>query len=204
MPEWKLLLLGGATASGKSTSANEIARQLGIFCVSADSLWLALKRVTTPLTHPALHHFEPVDEVVTKGPEVLCQLHIETANALSDALDEFIDHEMKERHLPLVVDGAWITPEFAARRTSEWDGARAVFIHEPEQDQILAGMMSRQGLAQPNRRQLWLAPMAWLYGNWLKEGAGRLGLPVVPARPRETLADRIIEAASCNSKEIAP
>ena len=191
---WKLLLLGGATASGKSTSGTEIARRLCVSCVSADSLWLALKRATTPLTHLALHHFEPADEMIAKGPEALCQLHIETANALTQALDEFIAREIKEGH-DLVVEGAWITPELAARRTSAWIGARAVFIHEPEPDQVLAAMMSRQSVAEPTRRQLWLAPMAWRYGNWLRGEAVRLGLPLVAARPWQTLVERTLEAA---------
>jgi hypothetical protein len=36
--------------------------------------------------------------------------------------------------------------------------------------------------------------MAWRYGNWLREGAKARGLPVVEARPRETLVDRIMAA----------
>jgi 2-phosphoglycerate kinase len=191
---WKLLLLGGATASGKSTSGTKIARRLGVSCLSVDSLWLALKRATTPLTHPALYHFEPVDEVVAKGPEALWLLHIETANALTEPLEEFIAREIKEGH-DLVVEGAWIKPALAARRTSASNGARAVFIYEPEPDQVLAAMMSRQSVAEPTKRQLWLAPMAWLYGNWLKGEAARLGLPLVAARPRETLAERVLKAA---------
>src|SRR2546428_14178502 len=119
MATWKLLLLGGATASGKSTTGSELARRVGVSCVSADSLWLAIKKATTPLTHPAVHNFEPTDEMVAKGAEALCQLHIETANALTEPLDEFISREIKEGH-DLVVEGAWITPEFAARRTSAW------------------------------------------------------------------------------------
>jgi hypothetical protein len=36
--------------------------------------------------------------------------------------------------------------------------------------------------------------MAWRYGNWLRDGALAHGLPVVEARPRNTLVDRIMQA----------
>jgi hypothetical protein len=37
--------------------------------------------------------------------------------------------------------------------------------------------------------------MAWRYGNWIRDGARENGLPVVDARPRATLVDRILVAA---------
>jgi hypothetical protein len=37
--------------------------------------------------------------------------------------------------------------------------------------------------------------MAWRYGNWIRDGAMQRGLPIVAARPRATLVDRIIVAA---------
>lgn len=191
---WTLLLLGGAAASGKSTCGTEIARRLGVFCVSADSLWLALKRVTTPATHPAIHHFEPTDELVSKGPEVLCEMHIETACAVSEALDEFIDAELAEEH-SLVLEGAWITPELAAAGMRRSNVVRAVFIYEREVDEILASMAVRSSLATPTALQQTLAPMSLLYGNWLRDGAERRGVPVVTARPKDTLVDRILESA---------
>ena len=59
--------------------------------------------------------------------------------------------------------------------------------------EVLASMVKRQNRDHPSERQLRLSEMAWRYGNWLREGADRHGLPVVAARPRETLTDRIID-----------
>jgi hypothetical protein len=55
-------------------------------------------------------------------------------------------------------------------------------------------MVRRQRRESPSERQLRLAPMAWRYGNWLRDGAEQHGLPVVQARPRERLVDRIVQA----------
>jgi 2-phosphoglycerate kinase len=193
--DWQLFLLGGAAASGKSSSGTEVARRLGAWCVSGDSLWIALKAVTTRESHPAFHYFEPTEEEWRRGPDFLCARHIESAEALTLALEAFIDRELKEGHR-LLLEAAWITPEMAARRCRSSPVTSAVFIHEPEESEVLASMVNRQKREFPSERQLRLSAMAWRYGNWLREGALKYGLPVVEARPRETLVDRIMEAAS--------
>ncbi len=194
MGDWQLLLLGGATASGKSRSGTVLAQRLGVACVSADSLWNALKSVTSRESHPAFHYFEPTDEEWARGPEFLCARHIESAEAQTPALDAFIDRELKEAHR-LLLEGAWITPAMAARRCQTAPRTRAVFIYEPNETEVLASMVERQKRDFPSERQIMLAAMAWRYGNWLRGGAREHGLPIVEARPRGTLADRILHAA---------
>ena len=191
----RLVLLGGAAASGKSTSGTEVARRLGMACVSGDSLWHALQSVTSRESHPAFHYFEPTEEEWRRGADYLCQRHIESAEAQTPAIEAFIDRELKEGH-KLLLQGAWITPELAARRCEASADTRAVFIHEPEESQILASMVLRQRRDHPSERQIRLAAMSWLYGNWLSDGAEGRGLPVVEARPRETLVDRIMQEAA--------
>ena len=197
MSEWRVLLIGGTTAVGKSTTGALVAQRLGIHCLSADSVWKALMAVTTPGTHPDFHHFEPTPEVHAIGPEYLLQLHIAEAQAMTPALDAFLDWELHEGSR-FVFQGAWITPELAAKRCSS-TGERAVFIDEPEESAILASMMERSGRVslglEPLPRQLSISAMAWRYGNWLREGTRQSGIPTVTARPRETLADRILAAA---------
>ncbi len=153
-----------------------------------------MKSVTSRQSHPAFHYFEPTEEEWRQGPDFLCARHIESAEAQTPALEAFIDREMKEGHR-MLLEGAWITPELAARRCKHSKEARAVFIHEPEEEEILASMVARQKRDHPSERQLRLAAMAWRYGNWIRDGAELHGLPVVEARPRETLIDRIIHAA---------
>jgi 2-phosphoglycerate kinase len=95
----------------------------------------------------------------------------------------------------MLLEGAWITPEAAARRRDTSPATGAVFIHEPDEDEVLASMVARQIRDHPSERQMRLAAMAWRYGNWIRDGARKNGVPVVDARPRATLVDRIIVAA---------
>jgi len=168
-----------------------------------DGIWLALKRATTPASHPAFHYFEPAERDLVLGAEALYGRHIETAVAVSNALDMTVAHYLATGHRA-VVEGAWITPEFASRRAfglvEAGRGVRAIFIHEHDEAEVLSAMQDRRnggrpGTLPPTPRQLIITRVCWLYGNWIRDEASRLGLPVVAARPRDTLVDRIIEAA---------
>jgi 2-phosphoglycerate kinase len=122
---------------------------------------------------------------------------------MTPAIDAFLDREIAEGHR-LVFQSAWLTPEAAARRCEATAEARAVFIHEREEAEVLATMVKRQGREYPSERQKRLAPMAWRYGNWLQEEAEKRGLPVAQARPRETLVERIIAVAQIGEWRSAP
>jgi len=193
MTEWSILLLGGTTASGKSTSAWKLARQLGIGCVSADSLWKGVIAITTQETHPILHQWPRIDEAPGE-PGPLAELHIKEALTMMPALDAFIDSELLERN-HIIFHGAWLTPELAARKCAASDRIRAVFIDEPRTEDILESIVARSRVAEPSERQRVMAEVARLYGDWLRAEAIRNHVPLVPARPHETLADRILEAA---------
>jgi 2-phosphoglycerate kinase len=194
---WDILLLGGAAAAGKSVAASQIALAFAISWFDVDALWLALKEATGKEEHPAFHHFEPGSDALALGAEHLLALHIETAQAVSRALGAVLDHYVATRHTA-VIEGAWIAPE-AAAGWLESDGVsdqlKAVFIYEEDLEAVGEAMMSRSERTAPSHRQAILARMSWLYGRWLRDEATRLGLPVVPARPRETLLERILEAA---------
>jgi 2-phosphoglycerate kinase len=197
-PGWRILLLGGTTASGKSTSARILARRLGIGFVSNDSLWKAILALTTPESHPLFHEWwRP--EVNDGPPEALARLHAEEAEAMTPAIEAFIDRELAERSR-LVFHGAWITPALAARKCAQTPEVRAVFIDDPNEDDLLGSMVTRSGRSEPGARLIMLARVSVLYGDWLRQGAQRHGVPVVLARPHEALADRILEAADSGAK----
>jgi 2-phosphoglycerate kinase len=188
----KVLLLGGTTAAGKSTSGYRVARRLGIACLSADSVWRALFAFTSADRHPVLFQW-PRAEESGLDPEQLARIHIQESEALTPALEAFVKWEMKEGNR-FVMQGAWITPDLAAS-LREPGNVRAVFIDETDEASILAWMVERSGLAEPTRRQTVMAKTAALYGEWIRDGAKRQSVPLVAARPRETLIDRILAEA---------
>jgi 2-phosphoglycerate kinase len=191
--EWRVLLLGGTTASGKSTTARKLADHLSIGCISADSVWRSLLAITTPETHPVLHRWPRADEDPGEAKD-LAELHIEEARLMAPALEAFLRKEVQEGNW-FIFHGAWLTPNLAAAFIRSNPAARAVFLDETTEDELLAAIVTRSGRAEANRRQRVMAEVAVIYGAWLRDGAEGLGLPLVAARPRDTLVERILEAA---------
>lgn len=195
-----MLLIGGPAATRKTSVAKTIAARCGAEVLQADDVWLALQRAIDPDTRPTLHFFaretvwdRPIEELVT-AMRVL-------ADEVSAALEPVTAHHLRVRDR-IVIEGVWITPAFAARKAfggSTYDGAvRSVFIDERDQTAIRDVMLARgRGIQEwLPRRQTAMVRMQAGYGEWLREAASAQGLPLVAARPVETLVDRVLTAVN--------
>ncbi|TMG71661.1 MAG: hypothetical protein E6H81_02720 [Chloroflexi bacterium] len=200
MDTWTVLLIGGPAATRKTSVAKTIAARCGTEVLQADDVWLALQRAIDPDTRPTLHFFaretvwdRPIEELVT-AMRVL-------ADEVSAALEPVTAHHLRVRDR-IVIEGVWITPAFAARKAfggSTYDGAvRSVFIDERDQTAIRDVMLARgRGIQEwLPRRQTAMVRMQAGYGEWLREAASAQGLPLVAARPVETLVDRVLTAVN--------
>ena len=165
---------------------------LRCFVLPVDAIWFALKAATDPTSYPELHYFDPHDaEMLRLKAEYWCERHIRSAEAISQAMDPVIEYYLWERW-PVIVEGAWITPAAAARWPRQYDAVRAVFIHEPDVDEVLAAMVARSGTITPRKKVS--SKVYWLFGHWVREQALAEGLPVVDAPPRGTLTERVLAA----------
>jgi 2-phosphoglycerate kinase len=188
----RLVLIGGSTAAGKTTVAAALARDLGCSHLAVDTIWRAIRE--------ALPHGPARSDLFLEPPrnprataEMLFERQKRAAALISRAVVPALGHEMAIREA-LIVEGAWILPAAAATLTLPETVVCPVFLIEAEEGAILAAMMARQRVEAPHEWQRVGARQAHLYGGWLRIEAGRLGLPVLEARPRETLLDRVREA----------
>lgn len=55
--DWRVLLVCGASGTGKTTATQALARRLGFSTLLVDDLRISLQALTTPETHPGLHLF---------------------------------------------------------------------------------------------------------------------------------------------------
>ena len=187
-PSWSVLLLGGAANVGKTTAARDLAERLGASFLPVDAIWYATKAATDPKLYPELHYFDPPDSEWRRlGAEYWCERHISSAEAISSLMDPVIEYYVSER-LPVIVEGAWITPVDAARWSRQYEVLRAVFIHEPED--LVTYHLSRGDPLTEHRGETF-----WLFGNWVREQALANGLAVVNVHPRASLAERVLAAA---------
>ncbi len=184
--EWYVLLIGGPSGIGKTTIAAQVARRLDVPWLMVDDLRLALMRSGLPIPdNPHAEAFDPAEGAVAVG------------EAVAPAIEVVIENHVDQR-IPLVIEGDGILPSLFEResvRTRASNGrVRAVYLTEPDPDALYANLVARG--ADTWRDDLrWYANKSATFGEWLSREAQRRGVPVVPARPRETLVDRILAAS---------
>lgn len=98
-----------------------------------------------------------------------------------------------ETRTPVVYEGDFLLPEMATMATyggEPNDGrVRALFVSEPDEAQIAANYIAREGDAQPER-----ARASWLFDAVLRSECDRHCMPVVDARPWDSVVERALVA----------
>src|SRR5688572_20944264 len=87
--DWTVLLLGGASATGKSSLARDLAHRLDLVWVDTDPIWLALQSAIPPVQQPDLHAFFRED-TWSLGTEELVALYLRIAAFLSKCLEPVV------------------------------------------------------------------------------------------------------------------
>jgi 2-phosphoglycerate kinase len=191
---WDVLLIGGASGVGKSSVSYRLARHFDIGITEVDDLFIALECLTTPEQQPVLHYWRTNPEAASLTTEGIVELHTAVCRVLSPAIAAVIANHV-QTHTPIVLDGDYLLPELLTwqeedtRKTME--RVKGVWLYEPDAAQIA----HNYALREPHEGdQSDRAHVSWLFGNWLKDECQRYGLTALPARPWDTLIERIIDA----------
>ena len=181
---WDILIIGGASGSGKTNISLPLARYYGVDLVRVDDFQVMLKALTTHETLPDLHFEVTHPDYRNYGPDESLSLLIHIGRSLIPGLAAVVDDHIVE-NIPMILEGDFILPEFVA----SFDNPRvkSIFVHEPSREQILQNYLAREGELQPYR-----ADGSYAYGNWLNETCNKFDIPVINPRPWDTVAKRVI------------
>lgn len=184
---WTVLLIGGASGTGKTSVSYDVARHFGIGITEVDDFQMVLKKMTTPEQQPSLHFWDTHPNPTALSPQEIFEQGIEMGRVMTPALQAVIDNHLESQQ-PIILEGDFIHPALAAPYKEQ---VRAVFIYEPDESQIMTNYLRREPESGP---QVFRARVSWLKGEWLKQEAERLGQTVLPSRPWNTLLSRLIAA----------
>lgn len=201
---WSVLLIGGASGSGKTTVAKEIARDRGITWVQVDDLRLALQWSNVGLSSndatEALYFFERTPNVWSQPAGRLRDSLIAVGEVMTEAIAVVIGNHIVQGD-PAVIEGDGILPGIVGhpdlRAFVERGDLRTVFLMPESADELLRNMLVRgRGITNPRgtpqaRR---IAEMNWLYSQWLEHEASRRAIPIIKTQPWETLKERIVSS----------
>ncbi|GLV55056.1 hypothetical protein KDH_19030 [Dictyobacter sp. S3.2.2.5] len=198
-------MIGGASGAGKTEAARQAGLRLGLPWLQVDDLRLAFQHSQVALPDPQatrnLYFFAETTHVWRQGAEALRAGLIASSRALLPALEIVIANHI-DTNAPLIIEGDNILPELIERSRLqpyvENGLLRTVFLRESDANRLRTNIEARaRGTAQFSPTELQTEARAkWLYSQWLIAEASRLHLPVLEARPWETLAERIILSCS--------
>ena len=109
----RVILIGGAPMSGKTTVAHMLATKLGYGCLSTDDLGEAIRAVTTKDAHPHLHPMDGYDYreyFVTRSPAALIADISMEHHAMWPAVQSVIRKHATWGE-PIVIEGWSLWPE---------------------------------------------------------------------------------------------
>lgn len=190
--ETRIFLIGGPSGTGKSRLSDPLARKLQLSVFEVDDIQAVLEKMLTPEQAPVLHYWRTHWEEFSQWSGEQQREHfVRVAREFfSPAIEAVIAHHL-DAGTSIVLEGDFLLPELAVQ--DAFDGVpsqgrvKALFVTEEEQ-QIRANYLHREGTDQPAR-----AHSSHLFGQWLEKECQRLNLPILQARPWDTLLERAAE-----------
>ena len=189
--EWTVLLLGGASGVGKSMLSHRLARRLGVNLTEVDDFQIALETATTPEDLPLLHFWRTnFGEYASWTDERRVEHHIAVCREVFLPVMRAVIADHLETATRVVFEGDFLLPEMATDGDERNEPrVQALFVSEPDEAQIAANFMVREGRAQPER-----ARTSWLFDGFLRAECDGRGVPIVDARPWESVVERALAA----------
>jgi 2-phosphoglycerate kinase len=191
---WHVLLVGGASGSGKTMLARRLGRRYGVNVTQLDDIQAALTAVTTPQEKPLLHFWRTNwDEFSAFTDDQHLAHFLEISRTVFGPIIEAIVADRLGGGDPAIVEGDFVLPDLAVRAAFAGEPARdrvrGLFVGEEDEECLAQNFSDRQGGDNALR-----ARTSRVKAHWLRRRCEALSVPWISSRPWESTADRAIEA----------
>ena len=184
--DWTVLIIGGASGTGKSSIAYELAQYYSINVMEADDIHQIIKATTTVNKFPMVHYWSTGVNWMDIGVEGNKNWLIDVSKEMLPGIKAVVDRHIEDK-LPVIIEGDFIHPELTLSLTNP--GVKFIYVHEPDKNQLLKNYFSREG----GDLQHYRADVSIEYGIWLLNNCKKLGIKTVESRPWKTLLNRVVE-----------
>lgn len=183
--DWTVLFIGGASGTGKSSLAYEIAKFYGVNVLEVDDIHLSVEKVTTKESFPAIHYWDAGLNWEDVGVDDNVNWLIDVSKEMIPVLKELVNRHIKD-NLPIIIEGDFIYPEFTnSFREPE---VKSIFVNETDINQILQNYLSREG----GNMQHYRAEISITYGKWIADICNQNDIRMIESRPWDTVLTRAL------------
>lgn len=193
---WDVLIIGGASGTGKTSISYRLAHDYGVGITEFDDVVEAVKAMTTPDQQPTLHYWDTHPEAMSWAPQQVVDLTQAVCDRLHPAAEAVVANHL-DAGVPLVLEGDYLLPRLVTQvRFGVIPAAarvRGVFLFEPDEKQICANLELREPAGGDMTIR---AHVSWLLNEARRLECERVSVPAVTARPWPTLLDRVRAALS--------
>ncbi len=194
--DWKILLIGGGTGSGKTGLSRALAKRFDANVMEGDDLRWVIEAAVPRGSDPDLHLF--VDAGVWQLPleELLDRTERLSARVCRAAEAVIVRHHTHDQRF--ILDAFWVLPAFAAQSTFngvEMAGeVRSLFLYEDDASSVAERRAGKEPNAAPPTPEAVRLAMFRAHGALMRRQAEAIGLPVLASTPLETLEARALAA----------
>ncbi len=184
---WTVLFVGGASGTGKSSIAYEIARFYGVNVLEVDDIHLSVKTVTAKESFPAVHYWDTGVDWKDIGVGGNVNWLIDVSKEMIPILKELVNRHIED-NVPIIIEGDFIYPEF----TISFDNpeVKSIFVNEPDINQIMQNYLLREG----GELQRYRAEISIAYGKWIADTCNEKDIRLLDSRPWDTVLTRAINS----------
>ena len=182
---WTVLIIGGASGTGKSSIAYQLGEHYCVNVIEIDDIHQVMKKITSIEKFPAIHYWKTGVNWKEIGIDGNLNWLRNVSMEIFIGVKAIIDRHVID-NVPIIIEGDFIIPQITLSFINT--DIKTLFIIESDKEQLLKNFQNREGGELQNYR----ADISVKYNEWLIKSCKELGIKYFDSRPWNTLLDRII------------
>lgn len=188
--QWKVLLVGGSSATGKSYLARQLAGYYQTTLTEVDDIRIALQQKLKPSDYPDLFFFLENKNFLNDFPiDILLSKLKSIGNEVWPSLNALIDKHIACNEA-IIFEGDGVIPRLVADRDQKQ--VKSIFIYDSLENIKQRELARKRGGENPNLEKQ--VEFSYQYGQLIKEQAEANSFSTILTSPIDTLFSRTVLA----------